>query len=177
MANNIVSLDTFDLLFADFIQSSLNLNDDQVLISYQEKGQKSSKISEDVVYVKVLNEQDEVGIYKNRSSSYDPETEQVTISQTAMRMLLLQVVFYGPNSEVLATTLNEIMYTDNAKQFLYNNNLSLVPIKTSPPMKSYEKINERWWHREDLKLYFYNSVTIEEVVSTVQKANISINYD
>lgn len=172
MANNVVSLDTFDLLFADFVQSSLGLQDDQVLISYQEKGQKSSKINENVIYVKTFNEQDEINLFKNRKQTYDEELDKVITTQSSMRVLMLHVTSYGPDSETLLTTLNELMYLETAKEFLYNNNLALIPMKTSPAMNSYEKINERWWHREDLKLYFYNSVTVEENVGTIEKVNI-----
>ena len=81
MANNIVTLDELDDLFADFIQSKLNLPADKVLISYSKRGQISSKYGENVCYIKFFNSPDEVSIYKNRRTSYDPETEQVTITQ------------------------------------------------------------------------------------------------
>lgn len=177
MANNVVSLDDLDILFADFIQEQLGLKDDQVLISYQQRGQKFSQIDEDVVYVKVLQEQDERYVYKQRKRSYDRETERVTTSQSAMRTLLLQVVFYGPNSDILSTKLNERFYFDSAKQFLYKNNLSLIPDLTDFNNKTYEKINEQWWERTDLKLRFYNSVTVDEITNTIDKTDVKYSFD
>ena len=177
MANNIVTLDELDDLFADFIQSKLNLPADKVLISYSKRGQISSKYGENVCYIKFFNSPDEVSIYKNRRTSYDPETEQVTITQLAMRMLMLQVVFYGPDSESLAMLLNETFYTDGAKEFLYRNNMAFVPDRTSYPNKTIENINEQWWNRADLKLYFYNSVSIEETTGTIEDYNIIIKTD
>ena len=177
MANNIVTLDELDDLFADFIQSKLNLPADKVLISYSKRGQISSKYGENVCYIKFFNSPDEVSIYKNRRTSYDPETEQVTITQLAMRMLMLQVVFYGPDSESLAMLLNEIFYTESAKEFLYKNNMALIPDRTSFPNKTIENVNEQWWNRADLKLYFYNSISIDEVIGTIEKYDINIEID
>lgn len=174
MADNIIALNDLDILFADFIQAQLNLSDKQVLISYSRRGQRSSKIDEDVCYIKVFNEQDERNIYKQRKEAFDPETEQVTITQFAMRTLRLQVVFYGPNSDVLSTKLNELFYLNRAKEFLYNNNLAFIPDRTNIPIKSYEKINEQFWERADLKLYFYNSTSVEEVVDIIDKLDVQI---
>lgn len=177
MANNIVTLDELDDLFADFIQSKLNLPADKVLISYSKRGQISSKYGENVCYIKFFNSPDEVNMYKNRRTSYDPETEQVTITQLAMRMLMLQVVFYGPDSESLATLLNEVFYTESAKEFLYKNNMTLIPDRTSYPNKTIENVNEQWWNRADIKLYFYNSISVDEVVSTIEKFDINVKID
>ena len=177
MVSNIVTLDELDDLFADFIQDKLELPADKVLISYSRKGQISSKYGENVCYLKFFNSPDEVNIYKNRRTSYDPETEQVTITQLAMRMLMLQVVFYGPDSDKLATLLNEVFYADEAKQFLYKNNLALIPDRTNYPNKTIENINEQWWNRADLKLYFYNSISIEETTGTIEGYNVIIKTD
>ena len=177
MANNIITLDELDDLFADFIQSKLNLPADKVLISYSKRGQISSKYGENVCYIKFFNSPDEVSMFKNRRTSYDPETEQVTIAQLAMRMLMLQVVFYGPDSESLATLLNEVFYTESAKEFLYKNNMALIPDRTSYPNKTIENVNEQWWNRADIKLYFYNSISVDEVVSTIEKFDINVKID
>lgn len=177
MANNVVLLDDFDSLFADFIQNQLELEDSQVRISYAHRGQKFPQIDKDTVFVKVFQEQDERYVYKQRKRAYDNETKRVISSQTAMRTLLLQVVFYGYNSDTLATTLNERFYFDSTKQFLYKNNLALVPNLTDFQDKTYEKINGQWWERSDLKLRFYNSVTVDEHIDTIDSTDIKYNFD
>lgn len=177
MAVNIVSLDELDALFADFVQSTLGLKQEQVLISYREFGQKSSVLSKDVCYVHTEIEDDAIQSFKNRRKGYDPETENVTITQQAMRKLMLQVVFYGPNSDVLSTTFNECCYLEDAKQFFYNNDLALIPSLTTHIDKLHEKINERWWERADLKLRFYNTVSVETEVSTITSTDIKIIHE
>lgn len=175
MADNIVSLDALDLLFAKFILSKLDLTKDQIRISFAQKGQISSKIDEDRCYVKFFDEPDERHIWKNRK--YDSADNKLKVTQYTMRTLKLQVIFYGPNADNLSTKLNEIMYFDSSKEFLRTNNLALIPEKTVQPTIHYEKINEQWWHRSDLNLYFYNSISTEDDLDTIQSVDIRYKTD
>lgn len=169
MEDNIVSLDALDLLFAEFILSKLDLTKDQIRISFAQKGQISSKIDEDRCYVKFFDEPDERHVWKNRK--YDSIDNKLKVTQYTMRTLKLQVIFYGPNADNLSTKLNEIMYFDSSKEFLRTNNLSLIPEKTVQPTIHYERINEQWWHRSDLNLYFYNSISTEDVLDTIESVD------
>lgn len=170
MADNIVSLDVLDLLFANFVLKVLNIQEDQVRISYAQKGQISSEIEEDRCYLKFFDEPDERHIYKNRRiSSVD---DKVKIEQYTMRTLKLQVIFYGPNADLYSTRLNEAMYFDSTKEFLRNNKLSFIPEKTVQPVIHYERINEQWWHRSDLNLYFYNTISTEDFIDYIDKVDI-----
>ena len=175
MADKIKALNELDILFADFIQEKLNMQADKVLISYQQKGQVSSKIDEDVCYVKVFDEPDERHTWKNRK--YENAGDQVKVTQYTMRTLMLQVTFYGPNADNLITRLNEYFYHDTTKQFLYENELSFIPDRTVEPRKFYEKINEQWWQRSDLKLYFYNTISTEELIDTIESVDIKYKYN
>ena len=175
MANNIVSLDSLDLKMADFVSDVTKLDQSKVLISYNPKGQKFGSYGENVCYVKFYDENDERQMYKQRTMKYNPETESNTITQSTMRTLMLHLVVYGPQAGELASLINEMLYTNKGKDFLYSNNLSLIPDRTSFPFKSYEEIGGRWWHREDIKLYFYNSISVEEVVGTISELDITID--
>lgn len=177
MANIVLSTDYFDKLFADFVQTILGLKQEQVLISYRTTGQVSSKINEDVCYIHTDLEETVEQIFKNRSKTYNPENEGYTIKQQSLRRLALQVVFYGPNSDIFSSILNEYCYMEDAKQFFYNNDLALIPSLTSHTTKIHEKINDRWWDRADLKLRFYNTVTVETNVSTITSTDIKIIYE
>lgn len=174
MADRIVDLDDFDLLLADYIQKKLNMSEDKVLISHQQKGQKSSRINEDVCYVKFYDEPDERQVWKNRK--YENEGDKVKVTQYTMRTLMLQLTFYGPNADNLCTRINEYFYHEGTKQFLYENNLSFIPDRTVEPRKFYEKINEQWWQRSDLKLYFYNTISTEELLDTIDSVDVKYKY-
>lgn len=174
MADRIVDLDYLDLLFADYVQKKLNMAEDKVLISHQQRGQKSSKINEDVCYVKFYDEPDERHIWKNRK--YESEADKVKVTQYTMRTLMLQLTFYGPNADNLCARINEYFYHEGTKQFLYENNLSFIPDRTVEPRKFYEKINEQWWQRSDLKLYFYNTISTEELLDTIDSVDVKYKY-
>mgnify|MGYP007043634875 FL=1 len=176
MADNIKSLDTLDILFADFIQSKLGLKDNQVLISYPQRGQKSSQIDSDVCYIKFFDEPDERHIWKNRKVE-TIEDNKIKVTQYTMRTLKLQLIFYGPNADQYSTKINELMYFDSTKQFLFENELALIPEKTVQPKIHYEKINEQWWHRSDLNLYFYDSISTEDILDTITDVNIKYKYE
>lgn len=87
MAIEILSLDEIDELFADLVQSVLELRADQVLISYPIKGQKSPKYNDTVVFVHTSQEQDNIQIYKNRKSEYNPVLFKYNTIQSSMRSL------------------------------------------------------------------------------------------
>ena len=105
MEFNITSLDQFDLLFADFIQEQLGLQNDQVLLAYSQKGQPNQKITGDRIYVNTQQELDERRIYKDRHQKVNQDGT-VTISQYTMRNLCLSIIAYGPNSDVYMNSLN-----------------------------------------------------------------------
>lgn len=174
MATNIVSLDTLDVKFADFITEISGLGADKVLISYADKGQAFGGYDENVCYVKTFDESNDVNIYKQRTSVYNADTEQYTYTQRAMRTLMLHIVIYGKQSDELVTLINESFYLNKGKDFLYQNNLAIIPDKTSSPARSFEEIGGRFWHRSDLKIYFYNSTSIEEVIDTIKELDIHI---
>ena len=73
MAQILQSIDELELFFADLIMAMTGLNEKAVLIQYQPQGQPSSKIGEDVAYVKVTPEPDERGLYKNRKKVYNSD--------------------------------------------------------------------------------------------------------
>lgn len=177
ISTSVSSLDELSVLFADKIQSILGLDNDQVLISYSEKGQISSQINRDVVYIKVFQDQYEDNMYKVRKYTYSSKLDKVILTQTAMRMLLLQIVMYGPNSDRYSSIINEAFYLDSMNEFLYKNNLSLIPDKTDFMNRTYEKINERWWQRVDLKIRLYNSITIESSVDSIETAEVIAKAD
>ena len=170
--HNIISLEDLDLIFADYAQEVLGLSQNKVLISYQENGQISSKINEDVVYIHAFIDQNDVSNYKERIREYDSSKDSILNMQHSMRVIGVDFVFYGPNSLVLSTILNDSFFLESGKEFLYKNNLSLIPSGIQNGIELHEKVNERWWKRSDLKMKFYNSIRTYEELQTIEEVNI-----
>lgn len=165
----VAELETF---FADLVSRETGLASDKVLIQYQPQGQPSSKIGDDVAYVKITPEPDERGLYKNRKRVYNSDSETFTFTQQATRTLTLHVVFYGPNCYELCTLFNEKLYFSNVQVQLRQTYLSLVPDRTNGPIRLPEQHNGQWWQRCDIELRFYNAVAIEETVATFKEFDI-----
>lgn len=172
MAQILQSIDELELFFADLIMAMTGLNEKAVLIQYQPQGQPSSKIGEDVAYVKVTPEPDERGLYKNRKKVYNSDSETYTFLQQSSRTLTLHVVFYGPHCYELCTTMNEKFYFNDYQVQMRQNYLSIVPDRTNGPIRLPEQHNGQWWQRCDIELRFYNTVAIEETVSTFKEFDI-----
>lgn len=176
MAESIVSTDTLDDLFSEIVTQCSGLESDKVLIAYSEKGKQSSTISDDVCYIHSEVVSDYVDQYKNRKYANNSTLNKVMISQSSMRVIELSLVFYGPNSAVIGTRVKEKFYFDSVKETLYKNNLAIIPEKDTIT-KTHEKINERWWDRVDVNIFFYNSVTVEENVNPIEDPVITIVND
>lgn len=175
MPVNIVSADSLKLLFADFVQEKLGLPGDKVLIQNQREGQPSFQRNQQIAFVDIQFEPDIVNQYKNRKEKQNDDGT-ITITQTAIRVVMFGVVFYGPDCDVLASTLLDIMYQDSTKQFLDQNGMHLIPDKTQIVAPVHENFNGQWWDRSDLKLYLYASTEISETVKTIQSLDITTKY-
>lgn len=173
MQFNITSLEQLDLLFADFIQEKLGLQDNQVILAYTEKGTPNQKISDNRIYIHTEQELDERKIYKDRHLE-DTQDGNIKVTQYTLRTVCLNVIAYGPLSDILLNQLNELIYLDSSKEFFSLNNLSLIPDRTSYQSNVHEIINDRWWHRSDLKLYFYNTISTEEEYATIDKIDAKL---
>ena len=171
---NIQTLDNLDILFADFVQTTLNLEASQVRIAYADVGQIAPKMGETVIYLHTEQQQDDVQMYKNRETSQEV-SGRFTTSQSSMRRLSLLCSIYGTTCDTLATQLKERMYFENSRMFFENNNLALLSERITISNKIHELINERWWERVDVELAFYNSVTVDENVQPFEEVMVSIS--
>lgn len=169
-------LSEIELAFADFIQEYLGMTQDKVLLMFRQEGQISSKINEDVVYLRLYQESDDVDIIKERFKTPNIiQLKDLIDNQISMRVLTLKIIIYGPNSETLSTKIKECFFMQPGDQFLYDNNLSLIPSSIIVRNRFFEKINERWWERSDIELKFYNSIReIDKNILEIEDFN-SIN--
>ena len=177
MANLIMSLDDIAIFISNLICEITGLPQDKVLLMYAIRGQSVFDINTNACYVTVKNEDEISSIFKNRSKEYNAESESYIISQQSTRMLSIEMVFYGPNCLEYATQVNEMLYSNNYKLQLDNQNLFIVPDRTMGPQLTRELSNTRWYKRADLKLRMYNPVCVEEEVKPFTSTNINLEFD
>lgn len=172
MSHILQTVETLETFFADLVSSQTGLAPEKVLIQYQPQGQPSSKLGDNVAYVKITPEADERGLYKNRDRVYNSDNETFTFFQQSTRTITLHVVFYGQQCSELCTLFNEKLYFNDVQVQLRQSYLSLVPDRTNGPIRLPENHNGQWWERCDIELRFYNTVLIEETVSTFKEIDI-----
>lgn len=177
MANNIRPIKDIELFFADLITEILQLDESHVLLQYPIQGQPSSKINENYVYVKITPEIDIRPMYKNRKRVYNEDTGTYTYSQYSQRTLTLGLIFYGPASVENATLLNEMLYISDTKLKLDQFGVFLVPDRTDGPTRVPEHHNGQWWERADMELRFYEQVSVETEVETIENIDIRMEVD
>lgn len=171
------SLQQIEILLADLVQNILSLPDNCVLLMYSQRGQASKDINTDVAYVSVTPEIDERQTFKNREYVYNEESKQYTISQQSSRTIYASFVFYGPNCSENCTKFCESLFLDSSKLVLQQNYLSLVPERIEGPTLTRELYNSRWYRRCDLRVFFYNTLVVQENVNTFASTDINISFD
>lgn len=177
MANLNQTMEQLSLLFADFVSTLTGLDENKVLLMYDQRGKGSQNINTNVAYVNVTNEVDDNLKFKNRTKEFNKETNEYVFTQQASRTINLKVVFYGPNCQELAQLLNEKIYFESSRHFLANNYLSLIPSSTDGPTYLPELYNAQWFKRCDINLKFYNTISVEEVIPAFEDANITTIYN
>ena len=65
-----------------------------------------------------------------------------------------------------------MLYSADANYTLSNMYLHIIPERTNGVIRLQERINDRWWIRYDIDLYFYNTVKIENDVSAFESVDI-----
>ena len=115
------------------------------------------------------------GIYlKIGQKKYESESKSFVYTQQSSRTLTVHFIAYGPESGAYLAYLNEYFYFDETKYQLRKNYLNLVPDRTDGPIRLMEQTNSQWWERWDLKLRFYNTVSVENVVHEIESLDIRL---
>lgn len=173
MADRIVSVNTLDEFFADLVTSFLGMEADKVLISYESMGQMHPVKGHDYCFIHTSEVPDDVQNQKNRTEALTGP-EEYTISQTSMRKIKVDFMFYGPNADTNSIVFKEKLYFPGTNLLLSDNNLALIPTEIDFTNLN-EEINNTFWQRSDLSVNFYTSVTFEETTGIIKDLDLSIS--
>lgn len=174
MAQILQTTKELELFFCNLVVEALNVDKEKVSRMFLTLGQPAYTSGETMVYVAVERERDERDIFKNRSKKYESENKTFVYTQQSSRTLTVHFVAYGPESGAYLAYLNEYFYFDETKYQLRKNYLNLVPDRTDGPIRLMEQTNSQWWERWDLKLRFYNTVSVENVVHEIESLDIRL---
>lgn len=160
-----------------------------VRVGWQTQGQPARLISEDVVYIRCVEEDDEYNRIRDQEVADAPPT-QVLISSIYTRVWRTFWTFYGPNSFDHARAVKSFLFSQTGHDALlgafgtygqlpfgaggYGGGTISVYLVTDviSPRRVPELRNGQWWERVDFDCQFNEQVTETEVVNAVASTEI-----
>lgn len=172
MSDIIQSIKDIEKIFANLLVECTNVNRNKVLLAYSEEGRPAFNIDKLAYFISVFPEVDDRETFKVRSEKYDSETEKFIQTQYSQRTLRLHITSYGVDTDKNLIKFQNMLYSGDMNYYLSNSYLHLIPERTNGVIRLQEKINDRWWLRFDLDLYFYNTIKVENSVAAFESVDI-----
>jgi hypothetical protein len=144
----------------------------QVRTSWPTQGQPFSKISEDVIYCRAVQVDDDYDKVLDESASVlDDETLQITDTRT--RVWQLFWVAYGPNSFDRIRQIRKGLMQDATRDTFAAINMYLIP-DLPAPVRAPELFEGQWWERTDFSARFNELVTEYDSAQPVSGVEVII---
>lgn len=143
-----------------------------VRVSWPTTGAPAWKITEDICFLRVTEEDDPINRQREDVDSYD-STISLVRSTSYTRVISLAIIFYGPNSWDHAKIVRDGIFKD-----LYR--FPLVREKIYPlteivaPRRVPEPFQSQWWERIDLELRFNEGVIDNADISIIDSAEVAL---
>ncbi len=147
-----------------------------VRIGWQQQGQPSQNIEENVVYVRAVEDDDEYNRQRDVEYLPDPAAvagETVLQDTTYVRVWKVFWCVYGPNSFDNARKLRSGLFLQDFHDLFAGTNLYLVT-DPSAPRRVPEEFQGQWWERVDFEARFNEGVTEEVQLGTVETSEIIV---
>ena len=148
-----------------------------VRISWPTTGAPSWKITDDVSFIKVAEQDDNYN--RLRESKYENitgDTENIASETWYTRVIGLDLVLYGPNSWANAMLIRDSIYKYESQTTLKDSNLHLIP-DISSPVRFPELFSSQWWERVDLSMRFNELVIREDNIPFIESVEVIIGTD
>ncbi|CQR71679.1 hypothetical protein SOV_04750 [Sporomusa ovata DSM 2662] len=154
---------------------ALTINANKVRISWPTEGAPSWKIDEDVIFLRIYEQDDEFNVI--RDTVYQAiDQDNIQQSNAYTRVLRAHWFCYGPNSFDNASRIRNLLYVDQYRQPLADNQIFLIP-RIDTPHRSPELFAGQWWERTDLAANFNELVRFDSEVPYLKSAEITVGSD
>lgn len=172
MAEILQTLKEIEKFFARLLVDNAGIPETKVLLAYSEEGRPAFNIDKYAYFISVFSETDDRESYKHREMVYDKDAEKFKQSQFSQRTLRLHITAYGENTDQKLIRFQNLLYSADNNYNLSRNYLHIISERTNGVIRLQEKINDRWWIRHDIDLYFYNTVKIESLTPAFESVDI-----
>lgn len=162
-------------LFCDMAELILGKNfTKNIRISYALNGQPSWKSTEDIIFIRLFEKDDEYA--KQINSSYETSGNVIKKSSRT-RVWEVQIVAYGPSANENINKIKDGVFRQEVKNLLAKDNVFFVP--NYPQSKRVpELFSGQWWNRWDLSLNFNELYKLpDEDVGRIDSVEITGHYN
>jgi hypothetical protein len=146
---------------------------DKIICGYEERGQPFTSINSGKIYLNVFEEESEIESSKIITPVYNNTNLNFDVTIRYYRMVRLQLIMYGDGSYKEMTKLKNMLLLQKGKDFLTGLHLSILNKKTTGPKYIRESVNEKFWKRADLNMWFYTPVVINSTCNSIEEFNIT----
>lgn len=150
---------------------------DLVRVGWQIQGQPTGKITDDIVYVRAIEDDDEYNRQRDVTTNQKtPSTlQQLT---TYVRVWRVMWTLMGPNSFDRARQIKSALFTQTPHDLFAVLNVKLYLVTDiSAPRRVPEFIAGQWWERVDFECQFNELVTEEVLTNAVASAEVIVETD
>ena len=146
-----------------------------VRISWPTLGAPAWKISEDIVFLQITEEDEQI----NRQREVEvTKIDEYTLNEavTYTRVIALSLVFYGPNSFESAQKVRDGVFNDQYRLPIAKNDIYLIPDIVAP-VRAPEIFAGRYWERVDLNFRFNELILKNRAINVIKTAEIILQND
>jgi hypothetical protein len=144
-----------------------------VRISWPTEGAPAWKIDQDVAFLRVGEEDDEINIIRDTilAAKDDDNANEIT-AQT--RVIRVHWLLYGPNSWNNASRIRRLLYEEPYREPLSANQIFLIP-QIKAPQRLPELFSGRWWERADVAASFNELIHYDSTVPYLKSAEVVVD--
>lgn len=155
------------------LDPSLPANASKVRIAWPTSGAPAWKITEDVTFIRIGDEDDPINILRD-TIMIPQDADNANQATSYTRVLIVHWVCYGPNSFDNAFLIRNNLYQQKYRDLLSASQIKLIP-KIDSPKRSPELVSGQWWERANVQAKFNELIQFNVTVPYLKSATAAIS--
>jgi hypothetical protein len=154
------------------LDPDLPANANKVRLAWPTEGAPGWKITEDVVFIRIGDADDQINII--RDTVYSTLNDDNANQETAYtRVLNVHWSCYGPNAFDNAFMIRNKLYSPDIRNLLEDKQVFLIP-QISSPVRAPELYNGQWWERTNVSAKFNEAIQFNNTVPYFKSATVAV---
>lgn len=144
----------------------------KVRISWPRNGSPAWKITDDVTFIRVGEEDDKYNVIRD-TLYQSPNDDSLQRTDAYTRVIRVHWLFYGPNSYNNAFRVRNALFDEQYREVLSNKRIYLIPV-VDTPNRAPELFGGQYWERTDMSARFNELVSTVNDVPFLKSADITV---